>query len=406
MVCLWTTTSASAEEVPLYEASLLFDSESLRLQNGRVSHNHSPSLVETPGGNLIACWFHGHGERGDNLMVVLGARRNRGAAGWSKPFLMADHKNLPDQNPTLFVDPRERLWLFRSSSLDNEVRGQFVTYRISTDYEADGPPRWTWQAPLFCFPRELEKTYVEAVDQAIAAGSIPEDQVDALLKKKLLAREKLWHRLGWMPRQPPIMLNEHRMMLGLYSDFWGCSMAAFTENGGETWEFSEPMIFPEWLLTLNVQPSFVLKNNGNVVAFMRGRRGKRKVQRAESGDGGLTWTEDPCDIECNDSSVAVLGLKSGHWLLAVNDVRGRSVLTVYLSDDEGRTWNWRRALERFEPGQGSGQYPTLIQSADGSIHIVYTHQDAARFDGRTIKHVRFNEAWVIAGDGGRPPAGR
>lgn len=403
---LGMTVSIPAQEASLYKASLLFDTETLRLPNGRVSHNHAPSLVETPGGNLIACWFHGHGERGDNTMVVLGARRNRDDAAWSKPFVMADHKNLPDQNPTMFVDSQGRLWLFRISSLDNEVRGHFITYLISTDFEGDGPPNWTWQAPLFCFPRELEKTYAATVDQATAAGLIPEDQVDAFVEKKTLAKEKLWHRLGWMPRQPPIMLNERRMMLGLYSDLWGCSLAAFTEDGGNTWEFSKPMIFPESLLTLNVQPSFVLKTNGNVVAFMRGRRGDRHVQRAESSDGGLTWTRDPLDMKCNDSSVAVLGLRSGNWLLAVNDVRGRSVLNVHLSDDEGRTWNWKRALEQFEPGQGSGQYPTLIQSADGSIHIVYTHQDAAEFDGRTIKHVRFNEAWVRAGDGGVSPTAR
>lgn len=384
---------------PLYEASFLFDTESLRLQDGQASHNHSPSLVETPEGGLIACWFHGEAERKDNTMAVLGARRNKGAADWSEPFLMADHQNLPDQNPALFVDPSGRLWLFRISSLDNEVRGHFITYLTSTDYEGAGPPKWTWQAPLFCFPRHLEKTYVDAVDQAIASGSIPDDQIDAFVEKKALVKEKLWHRLGWMPRQPPIMLNERRMMLGLYSDLWGTSMAAITEDGGETWEFSKPMIFPESLVTQNVQPAFVLKNNGNVVAFMRGRRGERKVQRAESSDGGLTWKAGSCDIQCNDSSVAALRLENGHWLLAVNDGQGRSTLTVYLSDDEGRTWNWKRALERFEPGRGSGQYPTLIQSADGSVHIVYTHQDADKFEGRTIKHVRFNEAWVRAGDG-------
>ena len=53
-VILGTAIAVPAEEAPLYEASLLFETEALRLQNGRVSHNHSPSLVETPEGRAIA----------------------------------------------------------------------------------------------------------------------------------------------------------------------------------------------------------------------------------------------------------------------------------------------------------------------------------------------------------------
>lgn len=102
-------------------------------------------------------------------------------------------------------------------------------------------------------------------------------------------------------------------------------------------------------------------------------------------------------------------------MLAVNDAAGRHVLTAYLSDDEGKTWKWKRALERIEARQGSGpnptpiqagderfetrlgaaHYPTLIQATDGGIHIVYTYSNTAEFEGNTIKHARFNEAWVI-----------
>jgi len=361
-------------------------------------HNHSPSIVETPEGDLLVCWFHGVGERTDNTLVLLGARKKRGADTWSEPFLMADNKNLPDQNPTLFIDPQKRLWLFWISSLDNEKRGHFLKYRISTDYEGDGPPRWTWQDALFCFPQDLEQTYSEAVDQMLASGAVGESQAEEYRQKRALAGDKLWHRLGWMPRQPPIMLSETRMMLGLYSDVWNCSLMAFTDDGGEHWEFSRPMILSSFI---NIQPALVRKQNGNVTAFMRSRSVTR---RAESSDGGLTWTEDPLDeIRCNGSSVAALGLASGNWLLAVNDARGRAVLSLYLSDDEGRTWKRRRALENFADAQGSGQYPTLIQSADGVIHAVYSHTDVAQFGDakmRTIKHVSFDEAWLQSADAG------
>jgi len=396
----------------LYEAELIATTESLRLPTGRRSHNHSPGIVQTPAGDLLACWFHGKGEREDNTMVAMGARKKKGARAWSAPFVMADFKGLPDQNTTLFIDPQQRLWLFRISSLDNEKRGHFLTYLISTDYEGEGPPRWTWQAPLFCAPRDLEKTYVAAVDRLMETGRIPSSRREEFAATKELAKDKLWHRLGWMPRTPPIMLNERRMMLGLYSDVWDCSMMAFTEDAGETWEFSKPMIFSDSLLTKSIQPALVRKKNGNIVAFMRARG---VVRRAESNDGGMTWTEDPLDITCPNSSVAALRLKSGHWLLAVNDAKGRHVLTAYLSDDEGRTWKWKRSFERLAARQGSGpnpapiqagdervetrqgaaHYPTLIQAADGGIHIVYTYSNADKFEGNTIKHARFDEAWVM-----------
>ena len=309
---------------------------------------------------------------------------------------MADNKNLPDQNCTLFIDPDGRLWLFWISSIDNLVRSYFLKYRHSTDYEGAGPPVWTWQDAIFCRPRDAETVFAENLDKRIAqikaSTEISEEQRREFLSRIEERREvygdKLFQRLGWMPRQPPIMLTEKRMMLGLYSDTFNCSMFAFTEDAGQTWEFSRP------LAQRGIQPSVVRRKIGNLVAFMRD---SPVVRRAESGDGGMTWTEDPIDIANSGSSVAALGLRSGNWILAVNDVpRGRHRLTLYLSKDEGRTWKVKRPLEDMEPGMGTGSYPTLIQAADGSIHCTYTHEDKRKFEGKTIKHVRFNEAWIMA----------
>lgn len=382
---LLCSSGATSQASPFLESELIFPPEHF--------HNHSPSLVQTPKGNLLACWFHGKGERKDNSLVILASRKRKNSDKWSEPFVLADNKNLPDQNPTLFIDPQKRLWLFWISSLDNEVRGHSLKYRISTDYEEDGPPKWDWQDSLIAFPQELEKTFVGAVDRMLAEGRIPKRDIAEFKRKQKLASEKLWHRIGWMPRQPPIMLNEKRMMLGLYSDVWDCSLMAFTEDGGANWEFSKPMLLSNFL---NVQPALVRKRNGAIVAFMRD---EPRVRRAQSNDGGMNWIEDPLELPCPGSSVAAIGLKNGHWLLATNGADGRHVLKLYLSDDEGRTWKWRRTLEGFAKREGSGQYPTLIQAANGDIHIVYTHDNVAVFGAntRTIKHARFNEAWVKAG---------
>ena len=67
-------------------------------------HVHSSSIVECPNGDLLACWFHGSGERTADDVVVQGARLKKGSKKWSPVFLMADTPHFPDCNPVLFVD--------------------------------------------------------------------------------------------------------------------------------------------------------------------------------------------------------------------------------------------------------------------------------------------------------------
>ena len=376
-------------DAPLHESELIFPPEPF--------HNHSSSIVETPGGDLITCWFHGVGERKDDTLVISGSRKKAGQNKWTAPFLMADNKNLPDQNCTLFIDPENRLWMFWISSIDNLVRSYFPMYRTSVDYEGEGAPVWNWQAPLFCFPKDAEEVFTQNMERRLKFINST-DTMTAKEKKAALEhvnerrgeiKDKLFQRIGWMPRQPPIMLTNKRMMLGLYSDVFDVSMFAFTEDAGQTWEFSKP------LSQEGIQPALVRKRNGNIVAFMRD---SPVVRRAESKDGGMNWTDDPIDIANSGSSVAAIRLKSGNWLLFVNDLKnGRHVLTAFLSDDEGKSWKWKRPMEKMEPGKGGAHYPTIIEAKDGSIHSTYTFEDKQNFEGKTIKHVRFNEAWIKDG---------
>lgn len=252
-------------------------------------------------------------------------------------------------------------------------------------------------------PKNAETAFIQNIEQRLVdmqnSTEVNDERrqrfMENIEERKKVAQDKLFQRLGWMPRQPPIMLTQTRMMVPLYSDTFGCSLFAYTENGGEDWEYSPPMFLPGGG---NIQASLVKKQNGNIVAFMRSNGRVRQIRRAESSDGGMNWTEVPLDIPNGGSSVAACGLRSGNWILLCNDtVRGRHILTAYLSDDEGQTWKWKRALENLEPEKGTGSYPTVIQAKDGTIHCTYMHEDAKNFAGKTIKHARFNEAWVKAG---------
>ena len=69
-------------------------------------------------------------------------------------------------------------------------------------------------------------------------------------------------------------------------------------------------------------------------------------------------------------SVEVISLNDGAWIMIHNEgTDGRSSLVALLSDDEGKTWNWKRPIVKVEPGKGSFSYPSIIQTDDGLLHL-------------------------------------
>jgi predicted neuraminidase len=380
-----------ALQAPMHEAQTIFPAEPF--------HNHGSSIVETPKGDLLACWFHGHGERKVDDVQIMGARKRAGDAAWSAPFVMADTTDLPDCNPVLFVDPRGKLWLFWVTVQDNEWGSCLLKYRVSTLYAKDGPPEWEWQDVIHCRPTDLDPLFFDALAESekmyvelLKSNDKLRGEIEQI---KVRGKEKLTQRLGWMTRLHPIMLSDSRIMLGLYSDVYNCSLAGFTEDWGKTWQFSKPIVSPE---LGNIQPSFVKTSTGNITAFMRDNGVPNKIRRADSSDGGISWGPvGKMDIPNPGSSLECIGLTDGHWVLVCNDTaKGRHILSAYLSDDEGATWKWNRRLEDFQPEQGSGSYPSLIQANDGSLHCTYSFVQKD-VEGSTIKHAVFNEDWIKAG---------
>src|SRR4026208_184447 len=110
-------------------------------------HNHASSLVECPQGDLLVSWYRGSGERQADDVAVYGARRRAGEK-WSEPFVMADTPGFPDGNTAMFIDARQRLWLFGPIVLANTWESCIPSYRIASRYDAGGPPKWDWQGQV------------------------------------------------------------------------------------------------------------------------------------------------------------------------------------------------------------------------------------------------------------------
>jgi predicted neuraminidase len=180
------------------------------------------------------------------------------------------------------------------------------------------------------------------------------------------------------------------MLLPLYSDGYSFGLIALSDDHGETWQASEPIIGGG-----GVQPSVVRRKSGELVAYLRdnGPPPKRMLV-STSKDDGKSWTfAEDTEIPNPGSSVEAIALKDGRWILVYNDTeRGRNSLAVSMSDDEGKTWKWTRHIEKAE--SGAYHYPSVIQSRDGAIHVTYSRYTGSKPEMQSIQHVRFNEAWI------------
>lgn len=174
-----------------------------------------------------------------------------------------------------------------------------------------------------------------------------------------------------------------------------------------------------------VQPDVVEVSLGHLQAFFRSRWADW-VYKSFSSDG-CTWTAPVAtQIPNNNSSIQVVRLSNGHLVIAFNNSQAatkrersadapRWLLSVALSTDGGRTWPWVRDVETgsevpieslpdviagvsiaeekesFFEHLYSYEYPSIIQTADGAIHMAYT------FRRRTIKYISFDETRIKGG---------
>lgn len=402
-------------------------------------HVHGSTIVELPNGDLLAAWFQGSGERWADDVAIFGARRKAGATAWSTPFVMADVPGFPDINPILFLDGRNRLWLMWYTVLANQWETSLLKYRLSEDYTIqDGAPKWTWQEVLHVKPGDpaergiqpndrfvksierqiedyakyIQETHASQPLQAAATVGLWRVYSAQLLSKACgedMVRKGMlrtpaggsseadlgypyFRRMGWQTKNKAISLDGGRLIVPLYSDGFSFSLMAVTDDGGQTWQFSDPLVGAG-----NIQPSIARKADGTLVAYMRDNGPPpQRLHVSESADKGMTWsTVKDSDLPNPGSGADIVTLRNGHWILAYNDTeKGRHSLAVSLSTDEGKTWPHTRHLVHSDAEDGSptGAYPSIIQGANGSLHVVYSYQSPV---GKTIRHAQFTEAWLL-----------
>ncbi len=354
-------------------------------------HVHGSSIVELPNGDLLSSWFEGSGERNANDVMIKGARLKKGAKEWSKTFVLADTPGHPDCNPVLFMNSNNRLFLIWIVVQANRWETSVLKYRYSDEYSGDGAPDWKWQDVILLKP---DDKFVESVKEGFKVSGKSglswaeyapryEDMVYEA------AKDQKKRETGWMTRIKPTILSTGRIILPLYSDGYNFSLMAISDDDGINWSASLPSVGRG-----NVQPVIIEKEDGSLIAYMRDNGDEPgRIMVSSSDDKGYTWSPaEKLELPNPGSSIDAIKLKNGHFLMVYNDVEdGRYSLVASISEDEGKTWEYTRSIEKAERGEGSFAYPTVIQSKDGKVHATFSYSVGG---DKTIEYVLFTEEWV------------
>jgi alpha-L-rhamnosidase len=159
-----------------------------------------------------------------------------------------------------------------------------------------------------------------------------------------------------------------------------------TKDSGKTWTQRGPINDGR---TINaIQPSILKYRNGKLQILCRSKEGV--IAQSWSDDNGLTWSPlSATSLPNNNSGTDAVTLADGRQLLVYNHVKtpegkskgARTPLNVAVSND-GIHWSAALILEDSPVSQYS--YPSVIQTADGYVHIVYTWRR------QRIRHVKID----------------
>ncbi len=426
IVTLVSCRQKSASDDSNFRSSLVFPYQE--------EHVHGSTVVKLPNGDILSAWFQGSGERWADDVRIMGSRLIKGDTTWSSPFVMADVKGFPDINPILFMDKQERLWLMWYPVLANQWETSIPMYRISDNYNSPGVPVWSWQEVLFvkvgnktergiqpgdkfvAQVKEQLKQYEEYLNTSLVP-SYDDSTKNALLREWKRYKVKmdslsngenmiragrirkdsteistplgypLSRRLGWQTKNKAVFLGK-RMIVPLYSDGFDCSLFAISDDGGENWSYSNPV-----LGGAGIQPTIAIGKDSLLVAYLRDNGPPpNRMQRTESRDKGVSWTIAKDDILPNPGAgFDVVTLTTGEWVMVFNDTeKGRHNLSVAVSEDDGKTWKWKKSIENdLSEKPTSSHYPSIIADAQDRLHITYSHHRNDIKPGRTVKYVSF-----------------
>jgi alpha-L-rhamnosidase len=303
---------------------------------------HAATVAETTKG-LVASWFGGTKERNPDVCIWVSRLVN---GKWTEGVNVAngmqnDTLRYACWNPVLYQVPGGDLLLF---------------YKI-------GPSPSKWKGYM---KASADGGITWSVQKALPDGFLgPIKNKPVLLKDGTLLSPSSTEGKGW------------QVHFEASKDF------------GKTWTMIGPINEVKDLMKA-IQPSILFHQDGRLQILCRSQN--RAILTAWSKDKGQTWSPlEKTNLPNNNSGTDAVTLKDGRQLLVYNHVLppgtlakgARTPLNVAVSKD-GVTWYAASILEDSSISQYS--YPSVIQSSDGLVHVVYTWRR------QRIKHVAIDPA--------------
>jgi alpha-L-rhamnosidase len=325
--------------------SIVLEEFIYQIKDARTPQVHAPSIAES-GGVIVSAWFGGSEEKNDDVSIWV-SRKVEGE--WSAPIEVAsgvqkDGSRYPSWNPVLFKSENTPLILF---------------YKV-------GPN-----------PREWWGLYVTSEDDGLSWSEpikLP-DEIYGPIKNK------------------PVQLSNGDILspTSTEHDGWKIQIER-SKDGGKTWKSTGDLNDPEEFGA--IQPTILIHSNDALQILCR--TNNSVISEAWSRDGGYTWSEMiATDLPNPNSGIDAVLLKDKRYLLVYNPTDNnwgkRVPLSVAVSPD-GKHWKefieLESVTELHDVDKAEYSYPSIIQTSDGLVHIVYT------WNRKTVKHVVLDPAKI------------
>jgi alpha-L-rhamnosidase len=328
--------------------------------------SHAATIAETPKG-LIAAWFGGTKERNPDVGIWISRQVND---KWTAPVEVANG-------------------VVASANITN-VKTSSAEVANTSSAKAGGAVsdsvRYAcWNPVLYQIPGgNLLLFYKTGPNVAGWKGWLKTSADGGITWSKAQALPNGF--LGPI-KNKPVLVDNNTLLCPSSTEEGGWKVHfEATKDNGKTWSMIGPI--NDGKTTNAIQPSILSYGNGKLQILCRSK--ERVIEQSWSEDNGRTWSPVTATaLPNNNSGTDAVTLSDGRQLLVYNHVKTpagaskgeRTPLNVAVSKDG---INWYSALVLEDSPIGQYSYPSVIQSADGYVHIVYTWRR------QKIKHVKID----------------
>jgi alpha-L-fucosidase len=360
-----------------FKKSMKFESAEIFPEKGLGGSSHGSTITEDSNGILYSAWYSGAKEKAADVKIFM-SKKNPGK-NWKTPWLI-EKEGITSRNP--FITGEETPQELAELEHEETSEGNPVLYYVKE----------TQKLLLFWV------TMRGAGDKSGWSACIIKTKDSNDGGKTWSSVRIVRDNIGWMTRNKPILLSNQDLLLpimaelGLHSSMFYRISKKELMKGATQMQIQEPGQFIEGGV---IQPTIVEVKPGHLRCWMRTNQSTincpNLIALSTSSDYGKTWTPiQPMKdrIPNPDSGCDAVRLTNGHIILVCNPLAtGRQQLTVFLSENDGETFPYRRDLEPIESDK-EYHYPAVIQDHNGLIQVTYTNRRL------NIKWACFDEDWI------------